>query len=129
MTALQRIAVADDEKIIRDFYHRVLVRKGFNVVVIACNGRELVDGCRREEPDLIICDIHMPELDGLAAVDLISQFRPTPAIIVSALSELKQRKENESVLAYLIKPVGMYELEKAITLAECRLAQRERRLA
>ena len=127
MAVLQRIAVADDDQIIRQFYCKVLMRKGLNVVVIAGNGRELVDGCRQEQPDLIICDIRMPELDGLSALHLIAGYRPTPAIIISAHSEQEffDHAGNEYVLAFLIKPVGMRDLDQAVTRVQQRLQQQE----
>ncbi len=127
MAVLQRIAVADDDRTIRQFYCRVLMRKGLNVVVIAGNGKELVDGCRQEQPDLIICDVRMPELDGLSALHLIAGYRPTPAIIISAQSEQDfiEHAGNDYVLAFMVKPVGMHDLDQAVTRVQQRLQWQE----
>ena len=66
-----RIAVADDEGDMRNYYQKVLSRLGHQVVV-AENGRALVDACKANHPDLVITDIRMPELDGIdAATELV----------------------------------------------------------
>src|SRR5260221_8306371 len=60
-----RIAVADDEADMRDYFQVLLPRLGHSVVAVAQNGRELVEKCRAAEPDLVITDIKMPEIDGI----------------------------------------------------------------
>ena len=63
-----RIAVADDEPDVRDYFRRMLPRLGHDVVGGAANGRELVELCREHKPDLIIADVRMPEMDGDVAM-------------------------------------------------------------
>ena len=60
-----RIAVADDELDMREFFQRMLSRNGHQVVSVAENGRQLVEQCRELQPDLVITDIKMPDLDGI----------------------------------------------------------------
>ena len=62
-----RIAVADDEPDVRDYFRVMLPRLGHTVVAVATNGREFVEFCKQHNPDLIIADVRMPELDGDAA--------------------------------------------------------------
>ena len=59
-----RIAVADDEPDMREYFERILPRLGHEVVAVAATGTELVEQCRRERPDLVITDIKMPDMDG-----------------------------------------------------------------
>ena len=66
MTPSLRIVVADDEADTREFFERYLPRLGHQVVAVAEDGRELVDRCRQTNPDLIVTDVRMPGLDGLA---------------------------------------------------------------
>jgi response regulator NasT len=114
-----RIAVADDELDMRDFFERMLPRCGHQVVSVAENGAQLVEHCRQLQPDLIITDIKMPELDGIEASTQICQERPTPVILVSAYHDpaLIERAEGDHVLAYLVKPIVFADLQPAIAVA------------
>lgn len=126
MTEALRILVADDEVDMQDFYRSILSNLGHTVVAVATTGRELVEACAQEIPDLIVTDIRMPELDGLAAISEITRtFQPVPAIIVSAFhdEEFIQRAQQECVLAYLVKPIRASDLEPAITLARQRFRE------
>ena len=116
MARTLRIAVADDEPDVRDYFRRMLPRLGHKVVAAAANGRELVKLCREQKPDLIIADVRMPELDGDDAIQEICSDRPTPFILISAYSKpgnLPDRLEQISN-AYLTKPVKREDLEEAI---------------
>jgi len=125
MTSGLRIAVADDEPEMRDFFEKVLPRFGHQVVSVAENGAQLVEHCRKQAPDLVITDIKMPELDGIEASTKICQERPVPVILVSAYHDpaLIERAETDHVLAYLVKPIGLADLQPAISIAMRRFAE------
>jgi response regulator NasT len=127
MSQSYRIAVADDEADMRDYFARMLPRLGHEVVAVAENGRQLVELCRRERPDLVITDIKMPETDGIAAASQIYQERPVPVILVSAYhdAELVERAGADHILAYLVKPMKQTDLGPAIAIAMRRFAQFE----
>lgn len=119
MTGPLRIAVADDEADMRDWFERILPTLGHQVISVAENGKELVEHCRSLKPDLVITDIKMPDMDGIDASQQICSERPLPVILVSAYHdpELIRRAEADHVLAYLVKPIGKAALEPAIGLA------------
>src|SRR5690242_4949635 len=119
MSGPLRIAVADDEADMRDWFERIVPTLGHQVVSVAENGKELVEHCRTLKPDLVITDIKMPEMDGIEASQLVCEERPLPVILVSAYhdEELVKRAEADHVLAYLVKPVGKAALGPAIALA------------
>jgi response regulator NasT len=127
MTQPLRIAVADDEPDMRDYYTRILPRLGHRVVVAAATGAELVEGVKQSRPDLVITDIKMPDLDGLEAASQLCAIAPVPVILVSAYHdpELIRRAEADHVMAYLIKPIKQVDLEPAISLAMRRFEQME----
>ena len=122
-----RIAVADDEVDVRDYYQRILPRLGHQLVAVARTGRELVELCRALHPDLVITDIKMPGIDGIDAATKIYEEMPIPVILVSAYSDAKliERAESDHIMAYLVKPIKTTDLEPAISLAVRRFEQFE----
>ncbi len=120
-----RISVADDELDMRDFFERMLKRLGHQVVSVAENGRELIEHCREQKPDLVITDIKMPGMDGIDAAAEICRERPVPVILVSAHHDaaLIEKAEADSVLAYLVKPIGPDDLVPAIAIATRRFEE------
>jgi response regulator NasT len=125
MSQSLRIAVADDEADMRDFFERMLPRLGHRVVSSAETGRQLVEHCRALAPDLVITDIKMPDMDGIQAAQAICEERPVPVILVSAYhdAELIERAEGDHILAYLVKPIGQAHLGPSIALAVRRFAE------
>ncbi len=121
MSAL-RISVADDEPDMREYYQRMLKHLGHDVVSCSANGRELVDECLRQLPDLVITDLRMPEMDGLSAAQQIGEQYLVPAILVSAyhLPEMIQCANAACVQAFLTKPIKLADLAPAIDLARQR---------
>jgi CheY-like chemotaxis protein len=111
-----RIAVADDEPDVRDYFQVILPRLGHKVVASAANGRELVELCREHKPDLVITDVRMPEMDGDVAIQQICQFWPIPFILISAYSKPTGALEAFGAIGsrYLTKPVKRDDLIDAI---------------
>jgi response regulator NasT len=125
MTRALRIAVADDERDMRDFFQTMLPLMGHEVVAVAENGRDLVDRCRETKPDLVITDIKMPDTDGIDAAVQLYRDHPVPVILVSAFhdAEFIRRAEADHILAYLVKPIKQADLEPAIAIALRRFEQ------
>lgn len=119
MTQRLRIAVAEDEPELLDDLEEMLRRMGHDVVVRARNGRQLVELCQSSEVDIIVTDVKMPELDGLAAAARICQRRPVPVVVVTAYDDesLVDRSLADHVLAYLVKPVNERTLATSIAVA------------
>jgi len=119
MTPALRIAVADDEPRMLDYYQDTLPLLGHRVTCAAATGQDLVRCCRDARPDLVITDIKMPDMDGIDAIVELGREEPIPAILVSAYHdpELFERTKEGHVLAYLVKPIKQADLEAAITIA------------
>jgi CheY-like chemotaxis protein len=117
MMASLRIAVADDERDMRDYLQRVLQRLGHEVLGPVENGLQLVELCRIQLPDLIITDIRMPVMNGDDALRRIYAERPIPYIVISAFGApeaIPGDLENGGDAIYLNKPVRKQDLERAI---------------
>jgi len=98
--------------------------------VAAANGREGVEAARRDRPDLILCDVMMPELDGygvLQALQSDAALARTPFIFLTAKGEKNDLRSGMDLGAddYLTKPVANTELVRAI---EARLRRAERQI-
>jgi response regulator NasT len=127
MSQSLRIAVADDEPDMREYFQKSLSRLGHKIVAVAENGRELVERCRALKPDLVITDIKMPDMDGIDAAVQIYRERPIPVILVSAYHDaaLLERAESDHILGYLVKPIKQADLEPVIALSLRRFEQFE----
>ncbi len=125
MSRSLRIAVADDEPDMQDYFRTSLPRLGHAVVSVARTGQELVQNCKATPPDLVITDIMMPDMDGIEAAEQIYRQQPIPVILVSAHHDQQfiRRAEADHILAYLIKPIKQADLEPAIAIAMRRFEQ------
>jgi len=105
-----RVFVVDDSVVIRGLVSRWLRETGrFDVVGTAANGRIAVENIERFDPEIVLLDIEMPEMDGVTALPLLLQRKPDLKVIV--VSTLTQRNAEFSVrclslgaVDYLPKP-------------------------
>lgn len=114
-----RIAVADDETVVCQYFATALERLGHKIVATAANGRELVEACRIDRPDLLVTDICMEGLTGIEAMHELSQVEPMPTILISAhyRPEDLEGEFNGQVLAFLTKPIKLAGLTMAVAEA------------
>lgn len=82
-----RILIADDHALFRDGLRSLLTAQGHEVVGEARNGREAVTLARKLAPEMVLMDLSMPELDGLAATKLISAEMPEIKVVILTASE------------------------------------------
>lgn len=82
-----RILIADDHPLFRDGLRSLLIAQGYDVVGEAKNGREAVTLAAELKPDIVLMDLSMPEVDGLAATRLISADLPDVKVIVLTASD------------------------------------------
>jgi DNA-binding NarL/FixJ family response regulator len=124
---MKKILVIEDEPEMRRNITALLRYYDYQPVA-AANGREGVEAARREQPDLILCDVTMPELDGygvLQAFQSDASLARTPFIFLTAKGEKNDLRNGMDLGAddYLTKPVGNAELVRAI---EARLRRADR---
>ncbi len=114
-----RVVIAEDEAIIRLDLKEVLEEKGYEVVGETGRGDEAVALVKQHRPDLVILDIKMPGLDGLAAAREIAGERQAAVLILTAFSQrdLIEQARDAGALAYLVKPFQDSELIPAIEVA------------
>jgi phosphoserine phosphatase RsbU/P len=116
-TKLSTILVIDDETLVRESMAIYLEDSGFNVIQ-AVNGVQGIELFEEFSPDLVLCDLRMPEMDGMSVLAKLSEIAPqTPIIIVSGAGQIKDVVEalRLGALDYLVKPItDMAVLENAV---------------
>ena len=120
-----RILIADNESIIRMDLKELLEEAGHEVVGEAADGLKAVELTRKLKPDLVIMDIKMPEMDGIAAAKMISNEKLAPVLLLTAYSqkEIVEKAKDSGVLAYLVKPVKESNLFPAMEIALSRFRE------
>ena len=121
----RRVLIAEDEALIRLDLKEMLEEEGYAVVGEAADGEEAVALAGRLRPDLVILDVKMPKLDGIAAAEQIAGGRVAPVVILTAFSQrdLVERAREAGAMAYLVKPFQKKDLVPTIEMATSRFAE------
>jgi CheY-like chemotaxis protein len=119
LVAPATVLVVDDSADTRAVLRRTLASYGYRVVE-AGDGSEAVEVAVSECPDLILMDLNMPVMDGLAATERIRELRDrcgnVPVVAVTAFDTYGMREAaiNAGCNAYLLKPLALDELESVV---------------
>jgi AmiR/NasT family two-component response regulator len=121
-TRRARIIIADDESLIRMDLREMLGHLGYEVVAEVSDGHSAVELAKKLLPDLVIMDIKMPDMDGIAAASELARDHIAPVVLLTAYSEnsLIGRAKDAGVCGYLVKPFRETELMPVIELALAR---------
>jgi response regulator NasT len=121
----RRVLIAEDEALIRMDLAEMLGEQGYDVVGQAADGARAVELAEELRPDLVILDVKMPVLDGIAAAERIAGRRIAPVVILTAFSqrELVERARDAGAMAYLVKPFAPNDLVPAIEMAVSRFTE------
>ena len=111
---MAKILIVDDEPIVHRLLQHHLERAGYELLA-ATNGREAIEMATREEPELIVMDVMMAEMDGLTALRRLKKDDDTkgiPVIMITANSHAVTRQESEAAGAalFLTKPFSPNQL-------------------
>ncbi|RYE74592.1 MAG: response regulator, partial [Myxococcales bacterium] len=119
------VVIAEDEALIRLDLKEMLIEEGYDVIGEAGDGERAVELATELRPDLVITDVKMPKLDGIAAAQRIAAARIAPVVILTAFSqrELVERARDAGAMAYLVKPFTKSDLVPAIEMAVTRFAE------
>ena len=90
------VLIVDDEPHIRKYIGLILRKLGNPVVLEAANGEEAIAACAQHNPDLVLMDVNMPNMDGLQALERINAANPD--ILVVMLTSLATRHVVERCL-------------------------------
>jgi response regulator NasT len=121
-----KVLVVEDEALIRMDLAEMLTEEGYVVAGEAGDGEQALELARRLHPDLVIMDIKMPKVDGIAAAAAVVEERIAPVVMLTAFSQrdLIEQARDAGAMAYLVKPFQRHELVPAIELAVSRFAEK-----
>ncbi len=121
----RRVVIAEDEALIRLDLAEMLAEEGYDVVAAVEDGEQAVARTEELRPDLVILDVKMPRLDGIAAAERIAAQRIAPVVMLTAFSQrdLVERARDAGAMAYVVKPFGKSDLLPAIEMAVSRFAE------
>jgi response regulator NasT len=119
------VVIAEDEALIRMDLAEMLTEEGYDVVGQAGDGARAIELAESLRPDLVILDVKMPVLDGIAAAERIAGQRIAPVVILTAFSQrdLVERARDAGAMAYLVKPFSKGDLVPAIEMAVSRYSE------
>ncbi|EKU47964.1 response regulator [Brevibacterium casei] len=122
---VRRVVVAEDEAVIRLDIVEMLREVGYDVVGEAADGESAIRLAEELRPDLVVMDIKMPILDGIAAAERIAKARIAPVVLLTAFSqkELVERARDAGAMAYVVKPFTSADLIPALEIALSRHAE------
>jgi len=113
---MKRIIVADDEANIRLLMEAVLAEEGYQVTVVA-SGREALRKILKEDFDLAVFDIKMPDMNGLELIQRVRELNKNfPVVVCSAFKHLQDDYVigTAGIAAYITKPVNLDDLKKLV---------------
>ncbi|NOR82406.1 MAG: chemotaxis-specific protein-glutamate methyltransferase CheB [Ardenticatenales bacterium] len=129
MAVTINVLVADDSALMQRIITKLLESEpGIRVVGTADDGRQAIECVGRLSPHVVVMDIDMPNMDGLAALQHIMQQRPTPVVMVSGVSDASAtlRALELGAIDFVAKPSGpisidLYEVRDEL-IAKVKLA-------
>lgn len=115
-----RLLVVDDQSLIRDGIASLLnLQEDLEVVATASNGLDAISAARTYSPDVILMDIHMPELDGISATEKIKEAFPALRVLMLTTFDDEEyivKALQAGASGYLLKDLPTEDLAKAIRL-------------
>ena len=111
---MKNVLIVDDEKNIRVLYKEIFEKEGYNVIV-ASNGKEGLDACKKNKIDLVILDIRLPDMDGMEILGRLSKEKNVPPVILNSAYAGYENNVNAWLAeAYLIKSSDLSELKNKV---------------
>lgn len=119
MAQVARILIAEDDRAVREFVSRALRHDGHDIVA-AGDGQQALNILEREEFDMVLADIVMPQMDGIALALKLSKDEPDlPILLMTGYAAERQRAHNLDALIHdvITKPFTLKEICKAVNAA------------
>lgn len=113
---MKTVLLADDNESIVELIKLILAQSGYNLIV-ASDGNQAVQMCLEQKPDLVLMDIKMPKMDGIAATKVLREKgfnNPIVVLTASESSDDRKRSEQAGCNGYILKTMDMNGVEEAL---------------
>ncbi len=121
------VLIVDDQRLVREGIASLLsIQPGINVVGTAVNGQEAVDKAETLTPNVVLMDVHMPVMDGIAATGQIRQRSPDCQVLMLTTFDDEEyivRSLQAGAIGYLLKDIPADDLAQAVKLTHAGIYQ------
>jgi response regulator NasT len=119
MPSALNVLVVDDEPMMVELICRTLKDLGHEPIATGHDGQEAVDLARKHQPDMIVIDYAMPNMDGMTASEIILKEMAIPIVLSTGRTDDQtlQRARKADIHSFLVKPFHREQLKTAITMA------------
>ena len=108
------ILICDDEALATQRLSRLVEQLGHHVVAVANHARQAIELTKHYQPDVVLLDIQMPEMDGLTCAEYLRELTPMPAIIFCTAYDEHALAAFQRADGYLLKPIMQQELQQVL---------------
>lgn len=111
----KKILIADDDAVVRSVARRALT--GLGEILEAVDGDKAIEIVRAQRPNVVLLDIHMPRIDGIAALDEMLALDPGLAVVIvtgDGYAERTRLAQERGARAYLLKPLDIEKLRQTV---------------
>lgn len=108
------ILICDDEALAIQRLSRLVEQLGHHVVAVATHGQQAIELTEFHQPDVVLLDIQMPEMDGLSCAEHLRQLDPMPAIVFCTAYDEHALEAFRMADGYLLKPIMQQELQQVL---------------
>ena len=113
-----RVVIVDDHPMVTDGIEAILESyDDIEVIATYANGQEVIDNVTRLQPDVILLDLNMPQVNGLTATEILLERRPDTRILILSMHDSPEYIStvlNHGAMGYVLKDVPTEEIYQAI---------------
>jgi DNA-binding NarL/FixJ family response regulator len=89
--AMKKVVIVEDQRILRDSYKSLIRKEGFDVVCEADDGMAAIKCILRQDPDIVLLDLSLPKMDGMAVLKEVKRQSRRPKVLVLTMNDADEK--------------------------------------